>query len=56
MTSDSVRPPESRYNYSNAITGLIRLFKEEGAKGLSRGLEANIVQSIHVVLNRLLTK
>ena len=43
MTSDSVRPPEQRYNYSNAITGVITLFKEEGLKGLTRGLGVNMV-------------
>lgn len=43
MTSDSVRPLEKRYNYRNAITGLVRLVKEESPKGLCRGLGTNIV-------------
>lgn len=38
MTSDITKPPEKRYGYSNAISGLIRLVKEEGLKGLTRGL------------------
>ena len=43
MTSDNVRPPDQRYNYSNAVSGLFRLIREEGTKGLFRGLEANVV-------------
>lgn len=43
MTSDSIRPPEKRYNYRNAITGLISLVKEDGQKGLARGLGTNTV-------------
>lgn len=44
MTSDSIRPPEQRYNYSNAITGLVTLIREEGFKGLTRGLGVNMVR------------
>lgn len=43
MTSDSIRLPEKRYNYSNGITGLISLVKEEGVKSLGRGLGTNAV-------------
>jgi len=43
MTSDSIRPPETRYNYRNGITGLISLVKDEGAKNLGRGLGTNAV-------------
>ncbi|KAI0090019.1 mitochondrial carrier [Irpex rosettiformis] len=46
MTSDNIRPPEKRYNYSNAISGLFRLIREEGTKGLFRGLEANVVRAV----------
>lgn len=45
MTSDSIRPPEKRYGYSNALTGLISLIKEEGLKGLARGLGTNTVSN-----------
>lgn len=44
MTSDSVRPPDKRYGYSNAVTGLASLVKEEGVRGLARGLGANSVR------------
>lgn len=46
MTSDSVKPPEKRYNYSNAISGLFNLVKEEGLKGLGRGLGPNTARAV----------
>ncbi len=46
MTSDFVRPPEQRYNYRNAISGLFTLVREEGVQGLSRGIGTNLVCSI----------
>ncbi|KZP15237.1 mitochondrial carrier [Athelia psychrophila] len=46
MTSDSVRPPEKRYGYSNALTGLISLIKEEGVRGLARGVGTNTLRAV----------
>ncbi|KAG2142525.1 mitochondrial carrier [Suillus cothurnatus] len=46
MTSDSIRPPEKRYNYRNAITGLISLVKVDGQKGLARGLGTNTTRAV----------
>ncbi|KAI0320979.1 dicarboxylic acid transporter [Amylostereum chailletii] len=46
MTSDSLRPPEQRYNYTNALTGFISLAKSEGLKGLSRGLGTNTIRAV----------
>ncbi|KAG7090789.1 hypothetical protein E1B28_009873 [Marasmius oreades] len=46
MTSDSVKPPEQRYNYSNAISGLGSLVKEKGLKGLCRGIGPNTARAI----------
>lgn len=46
MTTDSVRPPESRRNYKNAIDGLIRLVREEGVSALGRGLGANTTRAV----------
>ncbi|KAH0838613.1 mitochondrial carrier domain-containing protein [Lanmaoa asiatica] len=43
MTSDSLRPPEKQYGYRNALTGLVTLMKNEGIKGLCRGLGINAV-------------
>ncbi|KAI0063197.1 dicarboxylic acid transporter [Artomyces pyxidatus] len=46
MTSDTMRPPEKRYNYSNALTGLISLAKTEGIKGLTRGIGTNTIRAV----------
>ncbi|KAH9836594.1 mitochondrial carrier [Rhodofomes roseus] len=46
MTSDSIRPPEKRYNYSNALTGLVQLVRSEGVRGLFRGLGTNTVRAV----------
>ncbi|KAI9059580.1 dicarboxylic acid transporter [Trametes sanguinea] len=46
MTSDSVRPPEERYNYRNALSGLLTLMKEEGVHGLFRGLGTNMTRAV----------
>ncbi|KAG6919554.1 hypothetical protein DXG01_004217 [Tephrocybe rancida] len=46
MTSDSIRPPEKRYSYGNALTGLISLIKEEGVRGLARGLIPNTASQV----------
>ncbi|PPQ64738.1 hypothetical protein CVT26_002682 [Gymnopilus dilepis] len=46
MTSDLVRPPEKRYNYSNALSGLVSLVKEEGIRGLTRGLGTNTFRAV----------
>ena len=48
MTSDSIKPVEQRYNYSNALTGLVNLVKDEGLKGLTRGLGANTVRLLQL--------
>jgi hypothetical protein len=46
MTSDTVKPVDQRYNYSNAIDGLIRMIREEGPKTLARGLGTNVVSFV----------
>jgi hypothetical protein len=46
MTSDSTRPPDKRYGYSNALSGLVNLVREEGIRGLARGLGANTVRAV----------
>ncbi|KAF9056451.1 dicarboxylic acid transporter [Panaeolus papilionaceus] len=46
MTSDLVRLPDKRYNYSNAISGLISIVKTEGVTGLARGLGTNTLRAI----------
>lgn len=46
MTSDTTRSLEQRYNYKHAIDGLVKLVKEEGIKGLTRGLTPNTVRAV----------
>ncbi|VDC01942.1 unnamed protein product [Peniophora sp. CBMAI 1063] len=46
MTSDSIRPPEQRFNYSNALSGLVSLTRNEGWKGLTRGIGTNTFRAI----------
>jgi len=46
MTSDLIRPPEKRYNYSNALAGLVHLIRDEGVHGLARGLGTNSFRAI----------
>ncbi|OBZ79767.1 Mitochondrial dicarboxylate transporter [Grifola frondosa] len=46
MTSDFVRPPEQRYHYSNALSGLVRLIREEGPRGLFRGIGTNLTRAV----------
>jgi dicarboxylate transporter 10 len=50
MTTDAVRPPEKQYGYSNAFSGLVSLVKEEGVRGLTRGLGANTVWTFISIL------
>ncbi|QRW00078.1 mitochondrial carrier protein [Ceratobasidium sp. AG-Ba] len=46
MTTDEVRPPKERYNYKNAVDGLIRLVREEGFSALGRGMSANVTRAV----------
>ncbi|KAF8272386.1 dicarboxylic acid transporter [Lactarius quietus] len=46
MTSDVLRPPEKRYNYPNALTGLVTLLRSEGANGLTRGVGPNVIRAV----------
>lgn len=50
MTSDSLKPPEKRYGYRSALTGLMNLLREEGVKGLCRGLGTNAVRTVNVTV------
>jgi dicarboxylate transporter 10 len=46
MCSDGVKSPAQRYVYSNALSGLIRIGREEGMGAFTKGLGPNIVRSI----------
>jgi hypothetical protein len=49
MTTDAIRPPEKQYRYPNALSGLVSLIKEEGLKGLARGLGPNTVTGLRLL-------
>ncbi|RMZ79531.1 hypothetical protein DV737_g3378, partial [Chaetothyriales sp. CBS 132003] len=53
MQSDKSLPPEHRRNYRNAIHGLIRMVREEGASSLFRGVEANSIRALLMTASQL---
>ena len=46
MVADPTKPKEARVNYRNAIQGVYRMVREEGASSLARGLAPNTVSSV----------
>lgn len=46
MTTDQLRPPTERFGYSNALSGLVSLIRQEGVKGLYRGLGTNTSRAV----------
>lgn len=46
MCSDGVKDTAQRYQYPNALAGMIRIGREEGLGAFTKGLGANIVRSI----------
>ncbi|KAJ1027403.1 hypothetical protein NDA18_003409 [Ustilago nuda] len=55
MTSDVNKKPADRYNYPNAISGLVRMTKEEGVGSLFRGLGPNTVRAVLMNASQLAT-
>ena len=56
MTSDSIRPPEKRYGYRNAVVGVINLIREENFRGLARGIGPNTVRGFFIYFYFLVFK
>ncbi|CZR51312.1 probable dicarboxylate carrier protein [Phialocephala subalpina] len=46
MCSDGVKDAKQRYRYPNALSGLVRIGREEGLGAFTKGLGPNIVRSI----------
>jgi dicarboxylate transporter 10 len=46
MCADAAKPAAERFGYSDAMTGLYRIGKEEGVRVFGRGLSANVVRSV----------
>ncbi|SNX83222.1 probable DIC1 - Mitochondrial dicarboxylate carrier protein [Melanopsichium pennsylvanicum] len=55
MTSDVNKAPKDRYNYANAISGLVRMTRDEGVASLFRGLGPNTVRAILMNASQLAT-
>ncbi|KAK3689494.1 mitochondrial carrier domain-containing protein [Podospora appendiculata] len=46
MCADGAKPPAERFGYSNGVSALYRIWKDEGIRVFGRGLTANIVRSV----------
>lgn len=46
ICADAAKPSTERFGYSNAVTGLWRIGREEGVRVFGRGLTANVVRSV----------
>jgi dicarboxylate transporter 10 len=46
MCADAAKPSAERFRYSDAITALCRITREEGLRVFGRGLSANVVRSV----------
>ncbi|KAL9934224.1 hypothetical protein V8E36_006680 [Tilletia maclaganii] len=55
MTSDANLPQNKRYNYPNAIVGLVRMAREEGLSSYARGLAPNTVRAVLMNASQLAT-
>lgn len=55
MTSDVNKKPAERYNYPNAVSGLVRMTREEGVGSLFRGLGPNTVRAVLMNASQLAT-
>jgi len=55
MTTDSVLPPEKQRGYKNALDGVIRIVRDEGASALMRGIVPNTVRAILMTSSQMAT-
>ncbi|GJC89077.1 mitochondrial dicarboxylate transporter [Colletotrichum liriopes] len=55
MCADGAKNISERFAYSNAIEGLYRIGREEGAGAFTRGISANVVRSVLMTRNRYST-
>lgn len=45
MVADPTKPADQRVNYRNALQGVYRMVRDEGASSLARGLAPNTVST-----------
>lgn len=55
MTSDVNKKPSERYGYPNALSGLVRMTRDEGIRSLFRGLGPNTVRAVLMNASQLAT-
>lgn len=55
MQNDAKLPPQDRRNYKHALDGLYRVVKEDGFRGLSRGIGPNVNRAILMNSSQLAT-
>jgi solute carrier family 25 (mitochondrial dicarboxylate transporter), member 10 len=46
MCADGAKPPTQRFTYSNALDGIIRIWREEGLRTFGKGLGPNVTRSV----------
>ena len=46
MCADGAKAPEKRFKYGNAVTGLLRIARDEGVGAFGKGLTPNVARSI----------
>lgn len=49
MVADPTKPKADRVNYRNALQGVYRMVREEGAGSLARGLAPNTVRPLYLL-------
>ena len=55
MCADGAKPTAQRFGYTNAIQGLMRVWREEGLRTFSRGLAPNIARSVLMNVSQIAT-
>ncbi|KAG8886839.1 Mitochondrial dicarboxylate transporter [Tulasnella sp. 332] len=55
MTTDARLPPEKQRNYRNAIDGVIRIVRDEGASALMRGVGPNTARAMLMTSSQMAT-
>lgn len=55
MQNDAKLPLEDRRNYKHALDGLYRIIKEDGFRGLTRGIGPNVNRAILMNSSQLAT-
>lgn len=55
MTSDVLKPPQERFGYRNAISGLFSMVSHEGSGSLFRGLAPNVTRAVLMNASQLAT-